>query len=128
MSCIRRDGLERVEISETANVHDLREAIAEKLGVPYHGEGSAVGNGAESRGHAMYLRSVISGASSPRRLGPHGSHPVVRAPHADQQLSKDQGLLRASSRSWEFKDMLDDRALLSSLGLSNGALVFLRYS
>jgi len=77
-----RDGLERVDVTDNATVHDLREAIQEKLGVPYH----------------------------------------------DQQLSKDQGLLRAAARPSDFKDMINDRATLRSLGVTHGALIFLRYS
>jgi len=45
----------------------------------------------------------------------------------DQQLSRDQGLLREASNGAGFKDMIDTRATLSKLGLGNGDMVFLRY-
>lgn len=107
-----RDGLERVDVTDNATVHDLREAIQEKLGVPYHG--------------AWLLRPARRGACFARwTVAPREGSP--RPPFADQQLSKDQGLLRAAARPSDFKDMINDRATLRSLGVTHGALIFLRY-
>jgi len=48
-------------------------------------------------------------------------------PYHEQTLSRDQGLLKSHANSAQYKDLADPNMVLSKLGLSNGAMVFLRY-